>query len=486
MPEKSTVTFEDVNVVRRGDQIILPPEMTAKVAIDWITKRDNEENRIVAVDERMKGFPFDCANALALAVQERYGFKELRATPGLFGQNPPQFVNIPLDHTGKTMEVFIGRFGIPKLDPKSYLETYADGFDGMGVTGNIRARELPEVQALVELARQKLKTNSIYKAKAFRLEWKEEVSFFGSQAGFDAPEFLAPQPDTVKLLVNEETQFLIDASIWAMIRKTEQCRRLGIPLKRAALCEGPYGTGKTLLAGATGDLAVTNGWTFIYLKDINKLKEAYQMAARYAPCVLFAEDLDIIFQNSHADKHALLNVLDGVDSKGSEVMLILTTNYPEKLDQSILRPGRLDAVIPFVAPDEKTAQALVRHYAGSLLDTNADLTTVGTALAGNIPAVIREVVERSKLYAMAESDSEEVVLDEVSLLRSATGMRHHLDMLERQKPKGDDAPIIKALEVAAYYAAWGLANGLRDQDFFKSNPLTKRRAENAVREITAQ
>lgn len=453
--------FKDVQIERRGETISLPDKMTYDTAIDWLQKRKLEEERVVCVDERLEGFPLDCANALQLAVQERYGFKELKST-GIFGTQPPLFISTPTDHRGGTVEVFVGRFGIPNLDPKSYLQSYANGFDSLGITGNVKHKEMKEVKALVALAREKLISGSIYKSKAIRIGWEQEVSFMGSSEGFGTPTFMPPKPATDKLLVNDDTQFLIEASIWAMLRQTARCRSLNVPLKRSALCEGPFGVGKTLLAATTAQIAIENGWTFIYLNDIERLKEAYRLAARYQPCVLFAEDLDIAMSGSHADNHALLNVLDGIDTKGAEVMLILTTNHADKLDQSILRPGRLDAVIPFRAPDSKTAEALVRHYAGELLAPNADLTSVGEALDGRIPAVIREVVERAKLHALADSSDGNIVLDEVALKRSAIGMAHHLKMLDEQAPKPSESAmeqfgnIIGKSIMAGVYAA---ANG---------------------------
>ena len=428
--------FKNVQIAREGDTIQLPKGMDFDVAIEWIKKRKQEQERVVAVAELVSGFPLDCAHALQLACQQRYGFKELRNTPSFFGEDPPPFFNVPIDHLGNAVEVFLGRFAVPNLSRDSYLETSPNGFSGMYITGQVRAKELAEVKELVKLTRELVKTRSLYRGKAIRVEWEKKVSWMGgSSEGFSEPKFMAPKPQGVKLLVNEETLEMIEASIWSVIEQTDRVRAAGVPLKRSALCEGPYGTGKTLLAAETAEIAAKNGWTFFYLKDIARLKEAYQMAAAHAPAVLFAEDLDNAMTGTHIQNHALLNVLDGIDSKGAEVMLIVTTNYPERLDQSIVRPGRLDIVIPFRAPDPKTAEELVRHYAGELLDPAADLSEVGKALDGRIPAVIREVVERSKLFAISATTMGAIQLDSTSLLKAAISMNHHLKMLDNNLPK---------------------------------------------------
>lgn len=434
--ERQEPKFVDVQVERRGNTIVLPEGMTTPTAIDWLERREEEASRFVDVEEELQGFPLDCAYALQLAVQERYGFKELRTIPASFftPKQPPRFVVIPTDDHGGVTEVFLGRFSVPGMGRDSYLETHPAQFDGLTVYGSVMAKELPEVKALVALARTKLKTNSLYKGNAISIDWIMKSSWMGDAEGFDAPAFMPPPPPNTQLLVNDDTMEIIKASIWYMIEHTAWVRKLGVPLKRSFLAEGPFGTGKTLLAAITAQLCKRFGWTFIYLRDVRHLKEAYLMAARYSPSLLFAEDLDQLMAVNQG--HDIQNVLDGIDTKGAEVMLGLTTNYVEKLDTSILRNGRIDALIPFREPDAITAQKLVRHYAGTLLAASEDLSRVGEKLDGLKPASIREVVERAKLFAMADGQpGEPVVLTATAILRSAISMHYHLEVLEKQMPK---------------------------------------------------
>jgi len=424
--------FVDVKVERRGESIILPEGMTNKKGIEWLQLREAEDQRVVDVHEFIPGFPLDCAHALQEAVYQRYGFKDLRTTPGFFSDTPPAFVNVPIDHTGKAVEVFVGRFGIPKFERSSYLETTPDGHNGLWVTGEIRHKEMPELKKLIELTRKLLEEKSLYRGKAFNLKWSADPK----KPGFETPTFMPPLPGNVKLLVNDGAQFIIDTSILALIKKAARARAMGTPLKRTILCEGAYGTGKTLLAGAIADLAPLYGWTFIYLHDVTKLPEAYKLATRYGNVVLFAEDLDQAVKGSREEVHKVLNAIDGVDTKGSEIMLILTTNHVEELPEGMRRPGRIDVILPFRAPDSKTAAKVVEMYAGKYLAPGTSLVSVGEKLNGRIPVVIREVVERAKLHALAEiADDQEIVLDEVGLLAAADAMNYHLAMLDAQMPK---------------------------------------------------
>ena len=119
-----------------------------------------------------------------------------------------------------------------------------------------------------------------------------------------------------------------------------------------------------------------------------------------------------------------------VVSKRAEIMTVLTTNFVEKLNPVILRPGRLDAVITLRAPNAKTAERLMRHYAAGLLDAAEDMTAVGVELEGQIPASIRECVERAKLGMIGRAAT---TLSADDLMTAAKTMKNHLSLLNRKQ-----------------------------------------------------
>lgn len=55
----------------------------------------------------------------------------------------------------------------------------------------------------------------------------------------------------------------------------------------------------------------------------------------------------------------LLNVLDGVASQEDGV-LVMTTNHPEKLDQALIRPGRVDLKVEFQLADRGVVKNIFR------------------------------------------------------------------------------------------------------------------------------
>jgi SpoVK/Ycf46/Vps4 family AAA+-type ATPase len=67
---------------------------------------------------------------------------------------------------------------------------------------------------------------------------------------------------------------------------------------------------------------------------------------------------------------SLLNVLDGIlESNG--IIYIITTNYPEKIDKALLRPGRINFTIDFKKSDYQTIKEMLEYfYEIKLKDTN--------------------------------------------------------------------------------------------------------------------
>jgi len=58
---------------------------------------------------------------------------------------------------------------------------------------------------------------------------------------------------------------------------------------------------------------------------------------------------------------SLLNVLDGI-LESNNIIYIITTNYPEKLDKALLRPGRINFTIDFKKADYHTIKEMLEYF----------------------------------------------------------------------------------------------------------------------------
>lgn len=434
--DKTDWTRIDTEIEFDGRKIKLPNDpsnMEYDTAIDTIARVRDQENQTYDVSELVKGAPWDTLVAVYLAMQEIYGVVLAESRKTFFGEIKPDFVTV---HTGPNpldrIQVPMGQMSLPGVDAPVHVTMSASG---TYIQGTVRRRDRARLVEISNLARKIIREKSVYKAKAIRLN----VDSDGDIQLDVQPEFLnLAGVNESDIIHTDETEALIRTNVFAPLKHTEACRRNHIPLKRGILLEGRYGTGKSLTARVTAKIAIDNGWTFIMLNRSQGLKSAIEFAQQYQPCVIFAEDIDRAADREDESVNDLVNTLDGLITKSMEMMVVLTTNFIEKIDKSLLRPGRFDAVISIDEPDSKTAQRIVRAYAGELLGVDEDLSRVGEVTAGMIPASIREVVERAKLSMLVEGRD---IITPDDLYISAIGMQRHMALLNPPASAETDAEL---------------------------------------------
>jgi hypothetical protein len=435
------ITFSGRAITLPGD----PAKMPVPAAIAALQRREADDNQVYNAMEAFPDYPHDVAVAVVKAMNKLYGWvspqTDIKNHP-LFGQvkEPPTFLAIQTGpKNGDVIQCPIGQFLLPGLDRPIKGEFhpwhFGDGKRRLAyiLHGEIKKKDRHVLMELVEETKRFLREESIYRGKPIRLRVNEE----GEPNMHMPPEFLDVSEITEEsVLFDGDIEAQIDTNLLVPIKETALCRKYGIPLKRGILLEGPYGTGKSLTARLTARCAELNGWTFILLDKVQGLRTALEFANRYAPAVVFAEDVDRIAENRTEEINDLVNIIDGVVSKGTEVMTVLTTNFVEKLNPVILRPGRLDAVISVRAPSAHTVQRLIRHYARDLLASDASVVAAGKELDGQIPAAIRECVERAKLGMIGRQDSH---LSDKDFVVAAMTMKNHLALLNREIRQPSDA-----------------------------------------------
>lgn len=443
-PAKTEIVFQDAKVVFRGKQIVLPEGMSYGEGRHWLTVREEEENQTVDLSETIPVFPLEGAYAFAKALDNRFGFYEKVSIPGFFGSSPPQMVSVDIGY-GKTTQVPWGRVHVPGFE--GYLET-SIGVDGnrpvFAVAAHCKQRCKAMFEEIVALTRKLARKHSIYRGHAVRMHFpdpeKSEKWTLGT-----APKFMDLSHIRVdELILPRDSERLVRTTLLTPIRKTEISKKHGVPIKRGVLLEGPYGVGKTMTADVVAKTCAENGWTFIYLDNVKQLGDAILFARQYQPAVIFAEDIDRVVTGARSEEmDKILNTMDGIDTKHDDIMVVLTTNHVENIHPAALRPGRLDVVISLRAPDAEAAERLVRLYARGRLADSEDLTEVRRLLAGQIPATIRETVERSKLAGIERIESEDEPLDirAIDIETTAQGMLNHMELLNRKPSKDDDAVV---------------------------------------------
>lgn len=65
----------------------------------------------------------------------------------------------------------------------------------------------------------------------------------------------------------------------------------------------------------------------------------------------------------------ILNTIDGILEQNGRI-LVITTNYPDKLDSALLRPGRIDVKIKFTRCTNKMTRDLIEHFYNTKLSND--------------------------------------------------------------------------------------------------------------------
>jgi len=426
----------DVEIRREGRELVLPGEpvpMTYQAGIKMLERKIEEEETEVAVNEQVTGFWLDSAVAFAKAMRRIYGWAQAVPTPTFFGPEPPRMLDVETGVNERT-KVIWGSFQLPNIAGRLETRLSRKGRQALfTIAGSTKRKHLGAIAELADLTRQIVREESIYRGKAFTVPVDDNGNI--SNDPTVQPSFIdTSKVDPAGLVFPEITASQVDTLLLAPIRHTEAARRLGIPLKRGVLLAGPFGTGKTLTAAVTARIAEENGWTYITAKTAKAVANLAEFARLYQPSVIFVEDVDSVLGGErNEDMNTILNTIDGVLNKGDAVITVLTTNNVEAIHQAMLRPGRLDAVIMVDPPDRAAAERLMRMYGRGLIPEDEALDGAARELAGQIPATIREVVERSKLAALhrAGGGGGDFYLLDADLTAAARGMKHHLDLLNR-------------------------------------------------------
>ncbi|CAL5072450.1 unnamed protein product [Urochloa decumbens] len=168
----------------------------------------------------------------------------------------------------------------------------------------------------------------------------------------------------------------IIADLDRFLGRREYCRRIGKAWKRGYLLYGPPGTGKSSLVAAMANYLRFN----LYDLDLSHAggNRGLQKLLTAMPnkSILVIEDIDCCFKSREGTRQrtsygdgddsdesdqrpprtssyelqrerialsGMLNFIDGLwSTSGEERIIVFTTNYKERLDPALLRPGRMD------------------------------------------------------------------------------------------------------------------------------------------------
>lgn len=410
------------DVIFSGTKLVLPESMDMVAAITFLLEKLAEDEKKIGYARTFNYRAWDGARATMTALRKAFGAVSQRGVPGFFGEKPPQLITIPVSPT-ETEQVPWGGLGVIHLPGLTmYLQTdHSEEYGNVfRITAEGPRKFRHEVEGIFRLIEEELRTNSLYRGRAFD--------------GQETPAFLdLGGIDPAKIIYSDHVETELEAHVWSLLRYSEQMQEVGESLKRAVLLEGPYGSGKTMAAFLTAQIAVQNGWTFILCRPgRDDLFDVMATARLYEPAVVFLEDLDGAQQDDNVRE--LLDIFDGIKSKNTRIVCVLTTNHVTEIHRGMMRPGRLDAVIHVGGLDAAGVRRLVEATVPSqFMSTAIDWKAVTDSMEGYLPAFLREAVGRAKRYNMARNGGVLTLLDTADFVAAADGLRDQLALMEGAK-----------------------------------------------------
>ncbi|KAF9097370.1 hypothetical protein BGX23_009073 [Mortierella sp. AD031] len=211
----------------------------------------------------------------------------------------------------------------------------------------------------------------------------------------------------------ENVKKTLEESVIWLYKHAEAYSRMGISPSKGVLLYGPPGTGKTLLAKAVATESEAN-FMAVSIPELIKgevgesekaIARVFKTASKCSPCIVFLDELEAIFgareSSGGLGKQLISQLLLEMDSCQSGVVILAATNHPEAIDNSILRPGRLDRLVYVPPPtlDERVAILRILKNTTRFADAT-DLQAVGNLTNNFTGADMKALVRKAGLYAL--------------------------------------------------------------------------------------
>ncbi|KAG5935480.1 hypothetical protein E4U59_005594 [Claviceps monticola] len=317
------------------------------------------------------------------------------------------------------------RLAITKFSDEDDVEIH-----GSGIRAAILARDVDVLEPL----RYNMRPKAPVSMDDFRAALEGFVPALRKEGFTVIPNVTWNQVGALEVARKQLQTSIIEPIKWPALHE-----ELEISPSAGVLLWGPPGCGKTLIAQAVANDAkasfiLINGPELLnkYVGESERaVRDLFERARSSKPCIVFFDEMDSVVPpraNATTESgarvvNALLAELDGVKDR-SGVYVIGTTNYPELIDEAILRPGRLGSqiFIDLPTPSERVEilQAIYRtrhkdHTPSDLealvqvaLDprctnfSGADLSELRTKAAQSVVARLRQDTGSPKKIVSAD------------------------------------------------------------------------------------
>lgn len=192
-----------------------------------------------------------------------------------------------------------------------------------------------------------------------------------------------------------------------LLKEPQRLKEHKLSPPRGMLLWGPPGTAKTTIAKAFAGEA---GLPFISVSGPQLLAsslptQVFKIARKYAPCVVFIDEVDALGVRGQGGNdiaiNQLLTEIDGFEtSLNSPVFVIAATNLPRKVDAALLRAGRIEWKVEVPLLDKTGRSEFLQRFSSLIAEGEFEEKRLINASSGMSGAEMEQALRQTVMESI--------------------------------------------------------------------------------------